>query len=470
MTKPDYLFEVSWEVCNKVGGIHTVIASKALTLQKTLKDNYILIGPGIWQDIEGNAEFEEDNNLLLQWKQKARSEGLDFKIGRWKIPGKPIAILVNFSSFFEKKDKIFAEFWEKFRLDSISGGWDYIEPVIFGYASGKVIESYYRFFISSKDTILSQFHEWMTGSGILYLKERVPQIATAFTTHATVLGRAIAGNNLPLYSELNKLDANTLAKQFNIQAKQSLEKIAANEADVFTTVSELTNNECKQFLEKPVDVITPNGFEKNLLPDDKTWLTQRIIGRKKLKTITQAIINQPIPEDALFINISGRYEFKNKGIDLFIEALNRIEATTRTIVAFILVPAGHAGPRLEILERIHYENFDNPITSCYLTHYLFNKDTDPIIQRLFQSGLNNGTNQNIKVIFSPVYLNGEDGIINISYYNLLPAFDLTIYPSYYEPWGYTPLESIAFKIPTITTSLAGFSHWVKSLRDIENNS
>lgn len=469
MTQPDYLFEVSWEVCNKVGGIHTVISSKALTLQKKLNDNFILIGPGIWQDIEGNSEFEEDESLLLSWKQKAFSEGLDFKIGRWNIPGKPIVILVNFSSFFDLKDKIFAEFWEKFKLDSLSGGWDYVEPVIFGYAVGKVIESYYRFFVSSKDTIVAQFHEWMTGSGILYLKERVPQIATVFTTHATAMGRSIAGNNLPLYSELDKLDTETLAKQFNVEAKQSIEKIAANEADAFTTVSELTNNECQQFLGKSADIVTPNGFEKDLLPDERTWLSQRIKGRKKLKSVVQAIINQPIPDDALFINISGRYEFKNKGIDLFIEALNQIKSPPKTIIAFILVPAGHSGPRMEILERTHHENFENPITSCYLTHSLFSKENDPILQRLFQSNLNNGLNQNIKLIFSPVYLNGEDGIINISYYDLLPAFDLTIYPSYYEPWGYTPLESIAFKIPTITTTLAGFSHWVNSLKD-ENKS
>ncbi|RKX18639.1 MAG: alpha-glucan family phosphorylase, partial [Candidatus Zixiibacteriota bacterium] len=470
MTNPDYLFEVSWEVCNKVGGIHTVISSKARTLQKQFGDNFMLVGPGIWQDVEGNPEFEEDQSLLLAWKQKAFSEGLDFKIGRWKIPGNPIVILVNFSSFFELKDKIFAEFWEKFKLDSLTGGWDYVEPVMFGYAAGKVIESYYHFFVSSKDTIVAQFHEWMTSSGILFLKERVPQIATVFTTHATVMGRSIAGNNLPLYSGLEKLDTEALAKQFSVQAKQSLEKIAANEADVLTTVSELTNNECRKFLEIPANVITPNGFEKDLLPDDKTWLSQRIKGRKRLKAVVQAIINQQIPDDALFVNISGRYELKNKGLDLFIEALNQIKSPPRTIVAFILVPAGHAGPRMEILERIHNENLENPITSCYLTHYLFEKEADPVLQRLFQSNLNNGINQNVKVVFSPVYLNGKDGIINIPYYDLLPAFDLTVYPSYYEPWGYTPLESIAFKIPTITTTLAGFSHWVNSLHDIENKS
>jgi len=470
MANPDYLFEVSWEVCNKVGGIHTVISSKASTLKQQFNDKYILIGPGIWQEIEGNPEFEEDQSLFLSWKQKAFSEGLDFKIGRWKIPGNPIVILVNFSSFFEIKDKIFAEFWEKFKLDSLSGGWDYVEPVMFGYAAGKVIESYYRFFISSKDTIVAQFHEWMTSSGILFLKERIPQIATVFTTHATVMGRSIAGNNLPLYGELEKLDVSILAKNFNVQSKQSIEKIAANEADAFTTVSELTNIECKYFLGKTVDVVTPNGFEEKLLPDNKTWLSQRITGRKKLKSVVQAIINQKIPDDSFYINISGRYELKNKGIDLFIDALNQIESPTKTIVAFILVPAGHSGPRLDILERTHNENFDDPISSCYLTHYLFSKDNDPIIQRLFQSKLNNGLNQKVKVIFSPVYLDGKDGIINISYYDLLPAFDLTIYPSYYEPWGYTPLESIAFKIPTITTTLAGFSHWVNALQGVENNS
>lgn len=470
MTKPDFLFEISWEVCNKVGGIHTVIASKAFTLQQKLQDNYILIGPGIWQDTQGNNEFEEDTELLKTWRIQATSEGLEIKIGRWNIPGKPIVILIDFSMYFNMKDVIFTEFWEKYKLDSLSGGWDYIEPVMFGYAAGKIIESYYHYFVSSQHTIAAHFHEWMTGSGILYLKDRTPQISTVFTTHATVLGRSIAGNNLPLYSDLNNFDPTIISEHFNVKAKQSLEKIAADQADAFTTVSGITNEECKHFLSKAVDVITPNGFEDSFVPDEKSYLSFRHKSRKKLISITQAIINQPIPEDAFFISISGRYELKNKGIDIFIDALNALENISRTIVAFILVPAGHAGPRLEIMERLHSKNFDNPITSCYLTHYLHSRDSDPIVQKLFQSKLNNGPNKNVKLIFAPVYLNGQDGIINIPYYELLPAFDLTIYPSYYEPWGYTPLESIAFGIPTVTTTLAGFSHWVKTLSDIENKS
>src|SRR3989339_1441981 len=145
MVSPDCLFEVSWEVCNKVGGIHTVIATKALNLAKELKNNHILIGPDVWRDIEQNPEFIEDAGLLRAWRIQAAEEGLRIRVGRWNVAGTPIAVLVDFSSYITKKDDILTEFWTKYKLDSISGQWDYVESALFGYATGKVIESYVRF-------------------------------------------------------------------------------------------------------------------------------------------------------------------------------------------------------------------------------------------------------------------------------------------------------------------------------------
>ncbi|KKK44872.1 hypothetical protein LCGC14_3166430, partial [marine sediment metagenome] len=186
----DYLFEVSWEVCNKVGGIHTVISTKAKSLQADLEDRHILIGPDVWRGTGENPEFEEDKTLFPAWKQQALNEGLRMKIGHWKISGRPIAIILDFTTFMSNKDEIFSQLWESFKLDSISGQWDYIEPTLFGYAAGKLIESFTRFQLNTRLKVVAQFHEWMCGGGCLYLNDKFPQVATVFTTHATVIGRS----------------------------------------------------------------------------------------------------------------------------------------------------------------------------------------------------------------------------------------------------------------------------------------
>ena len=178
---PDYLFEVSWEVCNKVGGIHTVIATKALTVEEKLGDHYILIGPDIHRE-EGNLEFEEDPSLLADWRETLYSSGVRVRIGHWKIEGRPVAVLVDFTEYFSHKDEVLKRLWESYRVDSLSGQWDYIEPVLFGFAAAKVIESYVQNFCSPTDKIAAHFHEWMTSSGGLYLMKHDPNIATVFTT------------------------------------------------------------------------------------------------------------------------------------------------------------------------------------------------------------------------------------------------------------------------------------------------
>ena len=220
---PDYLFEVSWEVCNKVGGIHTVISTKAKSLQGELQDRHIMIGPDVWRDAEENPEFEEDKTLYHAWQQVAQNQGLRIKIGRWKISGTPIAIILDFTTFMSEKDEILSKLWESFKLDSISGQWDYIEPTLFGYAAGKVIESFTRFHLDTRKRVVAQFHEWMCGGGLLYLKDNFPQVATVFTTHATVIGRSIAGNNLPLYGKMSEYDGDDKSNDFNVSSKQSLE-------------------------------------------------------------------------------------------------------------------------------------------------------------------------------------------------------------------------------------------------------
>ena len=461
---PAYMFEVSWEVCNKVGGIHTVISTKALNMGKEYSKNHILIGPDVWRYTEQNPEFITDNRLFRSWRQRAEQEGLRIKVGRWNVAGKPIVILVDFSTFITQKDKIFAEFWEKYKLDSISGQWDYVESALFGYAAGKVIESFVNFSTSIRQLIIAQFHEWMTGAGLLYLKSAVPQVGCVFTTHATVLGRCVAGNNLPLYGPMKTYVPEELARRFNVISKHSLEKTAAQNADCFTTVSDITAAECSHFLNREVDLVTPNGFENVFTPKDEEWAGKQATGRSKFLEIAQTLLGRTVSDDALIVGISGRYEYKNKGIDVFIDAMGRLNSDNdleKEILAFILVPGGHSGPNQELLRHLESKGELAASHNVYLTHDLTDETYDPVMNRIKAVKLNNTKGDKINIFFVPSYLNGDDGVFNMPYYDLLIGMDLTVFPSYYEPWGYTPLESLAFKVPSLTTTLAGFGLWVK---------
>ncbi|MDR2448631.1 MAG: alpha-glucan family phosphorylase [Prevotellaceae bacterium] len=463
--QPDFLFETSWEICNKVGGIYTVVATKALNMEKDLKNNHILIGPDVWRDTERNPDFEEDPRLLRSWKAQAAQEGLRIRVGRWNVAGQPIAVLVDYTTFIPKKDEVFAKFWEVYHLDSISGQWDYIESALFGYAAGKVIESFTNFNINARHRVVAQFHEWMTGTGLLYLKMQMPQIGCIFTTHATVLGRCLAGNSLPLYDNMEGYNPDDMARQFNVVSRFSLERAAAQAADCFTTVSDITARECKHFLSKEVDLVTPNGFENSFVPPANELPAKQKAGREKLCNVAEALLNRPIAKNALLVGISGRYEYRNKGIDVFIDALaqlNKNDLLQKEVLAFIMVPGDHHGPNKELLHNLQYPANRQHIDNSHSTHYLNNQENDVILRRCRYHQLNNTAQDRVKIFFVPSYLNGNDGIFNVPYYGLLAGLDLTVFPSYYEPWGYTPLESLAFSVPTITSSLSGFGEWVNT--------
>ena len=464
LINPDYLFEVSWEVCNKVGGIYTVIATKSLYLKSQLHKHHILIGPDVWMDTESNPDFIEDNHLYTLWKAQAASEGLRVRVGRWNVPGKPIAILVDFKQYLTRQNDILTEYWKRFGVDSISGNWDYKENVLFGYAAGHVIESFYKFNLTAADKVVAQFHEWQTGSGLLYLKDTKIPVATVFTTHATVIGRCLAGNNLPLYDSMAIFDADQKAHQFGVVARHSIEKISAQWADAFTTVSEITANECERFLGRKVDVVTPNGFENSITPaSDEEFAEKRSAARKKLIEVATAMSGEEVSKDAILIGIGGRYEYRNKGIDVFIDALKKLSDTDpvgRDIQAFIMIPSGHNGADKELVAKL--SGAGDPAYTTQVSHYLMDPWSDVITRRFRELGFNNAKGSRVKVYFIPSYLNGNDGVFGKRYYDLLAGLDLTLFPSYYEPWGYTPLESLAFRIPSLTTSLSGFGMWVRS--------
>ena len=464
-TTPEYLFESSWEVCNKVGGIYTVLSTKAHTLQQMFNDKVVFIGPDVWGPANA-PDFIEDDALFADWKKHARTtDKLKMKVGRWNVPGTPPVVLIDFKPFFSDRDAFFYSMWENFRVDSMHAYGDYDESCIFAYAVGKVIESFYNFYNLSDKKVTALFNEWMLGMGALYIKKQIPAIATLFTTHATSIGRSIAGNNKALYAYMDGYNGDQMAKELNMEAKHSLEKQTAHHVDCFTTVSDITARECKQLLDKAPDIVTPNGFEPNFVPEGKEYTKKRAEARKTLINVAEKLLGCPISPDALLVSTSGRYEYRNKGIDVFIEAMNRVRNSgelQREVVAFLMVPAWVRDARADLKEVIEKNiQTTSPMQMPFITHWLNLMDQDKVLNYISHAGFTNQASEKLKIIFVPCYLDGCDGIFNKPYYDLLIGMDATVYPSYYEPWGYTPLESVAFGIPTVTTNLAGFGLWAE---------
>ena len=463
---PDYIFESSWEVGNKVGGIYTVLSTRAKTLQEMLEDRIIFIGPDFWESSE-SPYFKEDSSLFAEWQWLAKEQGIHVRVGRWTVPGEPIAILVDFKPYFEKKNEIYAWLWENYQVDSLHAYGDYDEASMFSYAAALVVESFYKHFLSKKQKVVYHANEWMCGLGALYINNKVPEIATIFTTHATSIGRSIAGNQKPLYDYLFAYNGDQMAEELNMQSKHSIEKQTAWNVDCFTTVSDITANECVELLDKPVDVVLPNGFDNSFVPKAATFNKKRKIARQKMLQVANALLGENLDDDTLILSTSGRYEFRNKGIDVFVEAMNRLlrdRDLKKKVLAFIVVPGWVGEPRKDLQERLESGlPYDTPLEVPQLTHWLHNMGHDNVLNMMKYYDMHNRHEDNVKVIFLPDYLDGNDGIMNLTYYDVVLGNDLCVYPSYYEPWGYTPLEAVAFKVPCITTDLAGFGLWANKV-------
>lgn len=445
---PSYIFETSWEVCNRVGGIYAVLSTRAASMQQEHPDKVIFFGPdfGAHSDIY----FHEDKRVLKGWKCPHT------RVGRWNIPGQPIAVLLTFDHLWEQKNDIYAWAWNKFGVQSHAAYGDYDESSLFGYAAGQVMESLYQWLNKSfseavhtpsaqRSIFCAHANEWQTAFAIFYLRDHCPDIATLFTTHATGIGRSIAGNGKPLYDYFAGYHGDQMAAELNMVSKHSAEKMAAKWAHCFTTVSDITARECAQLLDKPVDIVTPNGFEPDFVPVGKDFTAKRTAARQALLSLAKSVYAEhdfpfvgKTTEGAFLIGIAGRLEWKNKGIDVFMQSMERLgqklqeshPASSGEVIAFTMVP------------------------------YL-----DQPVQR----------HGHVTIISIPYYLDGKSLLLTPSaegnsysilqpftYYDLLIGLDLTVFPSYYEPWGYTPLESIAFHVPTITTDVAGFGAWAKT--------
>ena len=462
----DLLFETSWEVCNKIGGIYTVLSTKAKTLQKLYKDKTIFIGPDVWNDENPSPYFVPSRTLLKDWKAQAQfPEGVSVRVGRWDIPGRPIVVLVKFDGMYAVKDSFYGRMWDLYKVDSLHAYGDYDEACAFSHAAGIVIESICQFTGIADKKVIAHFDEWTTGMGLLYINDKMPEVGTIFTTHATCIGRSICGNGKPLYDYLRGYNGDQMASELNMQSKHSLEKAAALQADCFTTVSDITAIECEQLLERR-PLVTPNGFEQNFVPTKGKFVPSREAARKTLLNVASSLLGYKMPDDTFIIATSGRCEYHNKGIDLYLDSIARLRENklSRTVLAFVMVPAWAKEARPELQAALTAKR-KSPIGDSVLTHTLNNPDQDPINCRIRGIGFANAKADNVKVIYVPCYLNGSDGIFDKTYYDLLIGMDATVFPSYYEPWGYTPLESIAFGVPTITTTLSGFGQWILSTED-----
>lgn len=455
MIQPDYIFETSWEVCNRVGGIYAVLSTRAASMQKEHPDHVVFFGPdfGSHSDLYFEDATRQKNKTslpawLTRWASNRAETDIPVRIGRWNVPGQPLAILLRADALWAKKNEIYGWAWQNFGVQSHTAYGDYDESCLFGYAAGMVMTSLYDAIIDrftegqktaslkdKKPNVVMHANEWQTAFAIFYIRYHRPAIGTLFTTHATGIGRSIAGNGKPLYDYFEGYNGDQMAEELNMVSKHSVEKMAAKWADCFTTVSDLTARECAQLLDKPVDIVTPNGFEPGFVPTGKMFDKKRTAARQALLHAASERLGGIVPENALMLCIAGRQEWKNKGIDVFLRAMQRLGEKM-----YQVVPAGR-----EVIAFVMIPYLDRPVARI----------------------------GKVSVVFVPYYLDGHDPMFgrqanaeggkSLTYYDLLIGMDATVFPSYYEPWGYTPLESVAFHVPTITTTLAGFGVWAKQV-------
>jgi glycogen(starch) synthase len=510
----EHLIEISWEICNKVGGIYSVISSKAKRVKETYKE-YTCIGPYI--ESQAKQEFQEKAppDEYREIIKTLKNEGINITFGEWLIKGQPKTILIEFSNIKYKANELKTILWEKYEIDSINANWDFVEPMLFSYAASRLICEIEKL-NPEKKTVL-QTHEWMTGFTLLFLKLNQTKIGTTFTTHATILGRSMAGNGQDLYGLLGKFNPENKARELNVIEKHTTERASANNADAFTTVSEITAREAEFILGKKPDELTLNGLDMELFPSMEEASIKHRQAKQEIQEFLEYIFFPYYTfetENNITLYLASRYEFENKGMDIFIKALAMLndylkeEQTKKTITAFFFIAMPNEGVKKELLEqKSYYKHMQKYITEqskmlprkiiqhltndattkpCELfskdvidelkkeikrfkktgkpvicTHHIQNEEQDPIIRTAIEHGLDNREENKVKIILYPAYLNGADGLFNKEFYDVIIGTQLGVFPSYYEPWGYTPLESAALGIPAITTDLAGFGRFIE---------
>ncbi len=510
--KGDMLFEVSWEVCNKVGGIYTVVKSKAARMIENYGEGYFLIGPYFASKAIGEFQEEIPIDSFKTPFEELKKIGIICHFGKWNTEGNPTAILVDFVNYRHRINGIKKELWEWHKIDSLRAPQDYDEPIVWAYVVGMVIERLVQIYSDKK--IVAHFHEWLSGTSILYLKKRNTKIAAVFTTHATVLGRTLANSNVDLYNVWSKINPDEEAYKYNVEAKHQVEKNSAMAADVFTTVSEITGMEASYFLKRKPDVLLPNGLDIGKYPTFEEIVIKHKLQRDRIREFMLSYFFPYYtfdPKETLIYFIAGRYEFHDKGIDIFIKALGKLNEqlkqskSKKTIIAFLWVPANFRNIRPELLEnKIQYQDIKDALEEVMgdvqkniiyafvsnkrttkeslfeedllaemkmkiarfvkkgrpplITHDLYDEN-DIILKTIISAELRNDEQDPVKIIYYPIYLSGADGLLNLGYEEAMQGSHLGVFPSYYEPWGYTPLEAGALGVSSVTTDLAGFGRY-----------
>lgn len=514
--KPDFAFEVSWEVCNKVGGIYRVVQSKIGQMKSYYDDSYILIGPYIADKVKGEFVEEEPPMEMKKSIEELSSVGAVAHFGRWRTFGMPKVILIDFSNCFGLANDIKSFNWEHFKIDSLNTNfYDYDYPILWANLAGRFIESFKKH--NSEKKVVAHFHEWLSGAGLLYLKAKKAKVGCVFTTHATVMGRTLAGGNKDLtYLFDSGWDFDEKAKEFKIQTKHQTEKASALNADVFTTVSEITGKEAKLLLGREPEVIVENGLDASSFPTFEEASVKHRLFREKMRNFLMKMFYPYYAVDlekSLSFFVAGRYEFYSKGLNVLIDALGELNKKlkksriNKTIFVFFFIPADNEAINSELMkakgyfedmmdsyeeneneirQRIFYSLFSsknlplkkilgkdfytkfskvrdiikNKGDAPVCTHIIHNR-SDLILSALRANNLINSKDSKVKVVYYPIYLTGADGLLDLDYFEALSACHLSVFPSMYEPWGYTPLESISFGVPSITTDLAGFGRFIR---------
>ncbi len=506
------LVETAWEVCNQVGGIYTVLRTKAPAMMARWGSGYLMIGP--YNQTSAQIEFEpaEPDELVQPVIEHFKKMGRTIYYGRWLIPGEPRVFLVDPEDLLRNVNAMKASLWERYRVSTIAPDSLVDEALAFSFLSAEVIQKLQE---SSGAGIIAHFHEWMSGAAIPELSTR-KGIRTVFTTHATLVGRYIAGDNRPLYQELDTINADDAARHYNIEARHQIERLAAQRSHFFTTVSDVTAKEAAKFLDRRPDFVLPNGLNAHHFTALHEFQNLHRVYKERIQ---QFVMGHFFPsytfdlDRTLYFLISGRYEYRNKGMDVYIKALERLnrrlmeEQNPPTIVAYIITNRPTAHVNVEVLrgsvllhelttlckdvqkkmgEKLftaaiekklpEYEELIPRDTAARLkraflsfsrkglpavcTHE-FSDTADPVMLQIAKSELTNAANHPVKIIYHPEFVSATNPPLNLDYDQFVRGCHLGIFPSYYEPWGYTPLECIALGLPTVTTALSGFGAYVQ---------
>ncbi len=509
------LFELAWEVCWQLGGIYTVIRTKAATIVNAWQKRYCLIGP--YNADTAAIEFEPAAAppVIAHTINRLAQSGIKAYYGYWLISGRPQVILLDFRAAFHRLGEFKHMLWADHRVESPPADGDVDNVIAFGFLVGMFFEALTSV-CGTQRPIIAHFHEWMSGLGLMRIKYLQLPIATVFTTHATLLGRYLCTDNPDFYSKIDSINPDHAAGHYNIYARYCIERGAANLADIFTTVSDVTAMEAEKLLGRRPDVVTPNGLNINKFSFVHEFQN---LHKQYKEAIHQFVAGHFFPsytfdlDRTIYLFTAGRYEYTNKGINLFIESLARLNHWLRsanvptTVVAFIVTRANFRSMNVEVLK--NQALFDDLGEACkrvsdhmgrrlfhhismgripdssdliddedmarlkrsmhawrnsrqpsIVTHDLWDDANDPILQQLRHCRLFNSREDPVKVVFHPDFLSATSPLIRLDYDQFVRGCHMGVFPSYYEPWGYTPMECVASGVTAVTSDLAGFGSYV----------